>query len=61
MDERRIAGYIMVIAGFVMILVNALSYIFPGDLKSPAFTMLDIVLIVTGARTAQRSSGIQIK
>jgi hypothetical protein len=58
MDERLIAGYIMTIAGFVMILVNALSYIFRGDLRSPAFTFLVLVLIVIGARTAQRSSWI---
>jgi hypothetical protein len=61
MDERLIAGYIMAIAGFFMILINALSYILPGDLKSPAFTILGLVLIVIGARTAQRSSWIQIQ
>jgi hypothetical protein len=61
MDERLIAGYIMTIAGFVMILVNALSYIFRGDLRSPAFTILGLVLIVIGARTAQRSSWIKIR
>ena len=57
MDERLAAGYIMAIAGFVMILVNALSYIFRGDLIFPAFTILGLVLIVVpGARTAQRLS-----
>jgi hypothetical protein len=58
MDERRISGYIMATAGFVMILVNALSYIFHWDLKSPAFTILGLILIVIGARTAQRSTWI---
>lgn len=61
MNEWLIAGYIMAIAGFVMILVNALSYIFHGVLRSPAFTILGLVLIVIGARTAKRSSWIQIQ
>jgi hypothetical protein len=52
MDERLIAGYIMAIAGFVMILINALSYVFHGDLRSPAFSILGLVLIVIGARIA---------
>jgi membrane protein implicated in regulation of membrane protease activity len=56
MEERKVSGYIMAGVGFVMILINALSYLLGWDLKSPAFTILGLVLIVIGARTAHRSS-----
>jgi membrane protein implicated in regulation of membrane protease activity len=59
MEERQISGYIMAVVGFVMILINALSYLLGWDLKSPAFTILGLVLIVTGARTAKKSSWIR--
>jgi hypothetical protein len=45
--------------GFVMILINAMSYLLGWDLKSPAFTILGLVLIVVGARTAGKTSWIQ--
>lgn len=50
------AGYIMAGAGFLLILINALSYLLGWDLKSPAFTILGLVLIVVGAKTAGKSS-----
>lgn len=55
MENHQISGYGMMITGFVMILVNALSYLFQGDLKSPAFTVLGLVLVVIGAKTARKS------
>lgn len=58
MDERVISGYIMAIAGFVMILINAFSYLLGWTWKSPAFTILGLVLIVIGAKTARKSSWI---
>ena len=54
MDEQQISGYIMAAGGFVMILMNALSYLLGWDLKFPAFTILGLVLIVTGAKTARK-------
>jgi hypothetical protein len=59
MDNQQISGYIMAGVGFVMILINALRYLLGRDLKSPVFTILGLVLIVTGAWTARKSSGIQ--
>jgi hypothetical protein len=56
MDERQVSGYIMVVVGFVMILINALSYLLGWDWKSPAFTILGLVLFVIGAKTARKSS-----
>jgi hypothetical protein len=55
MDEQQISGYIMAAGGFVMILMNALSYLLGWDLKSPAFTIPGLVLIVTGAKTARKN------
>ena len=54
MENNRISGYIMMITGFGMILINALSYIFHWDLKSPAFTVLGLVLVVIGMKTARK-------
>jgi len=58
MEKRQISGYIMASVGFVMILINAMSYLLGWDLKSPAFTILGLVLIVIGARIAGKSSWI---
>jgi len=58
MEKRQISGYIMAGAGFVIILINAMSYLLGWDLKSPAFTIVGLVLIVIGARTAGKTSWI---
>jgi len=58
MDEREISGYIMAIVGFVMIMINAFSYLLGWTWKSPAFTILGLVLIVVGAKTARKTSWI---
>jgi membrane protein implicated in regulation of membrane protease activity len=58
MDEREISGYIMAIVGFVMIMMNAFSYLLGWSWKSPAFTILGLVLIVIGAKTAKKTSWI---
>jgi hypothetical protein len=55
MENHQLSGYGIMITGVIMILVNALSYLFDGDLKSPAFTVLGLVLIVIGAKTARKS------
>jgi hypothetical protein len=59
MDERQVSGYIMAAVGFVMILINALSYFLGWNMKSPAFTLLGLVFIVIGTKTARKSSWIQ--
>jgi hypothetical protein len=58
MEKRQISGYIMAGAGFVIILINAMSYLLGWDLKSPAFTIVGLVLIVIGARAAGKTSWI---
>jgi membrane protein implicated in regulation of membrane protease activity len=56
MDDREISGLIMAVAGFIMILINALSYLLGWTWKSPAFTVLGLVLVVIGAKTAKKTS-----
>ena len=56
MDDREISGLIMAVVGFVMILINALSYLLGWTWKSPVFTILGLVLIVIGAKTARKTS-----
>jgi hypothetical protein len=58
MDEQEISGYFMASIGFVMILMNAFSYLLGWSWKSPAFTILGLVLIVIGAKTAKKTSWI---
>jgi hypothetical protein len=58
MDERQMSGYIMAAGGFVILMINALSYLLGWNLKSPAFTILGLVLIVIGAKIARKSSWI---
>jgi predicted membrane protein len=58
MEKQKISGYIMAIVGFVLIVINALSYILGWELKSPAFTIIGLVLVVIGAKTAGKSSWI---
>jgi len=58
MDDQEISGLIMAVVGFLMILLNALSYLLGWTWKSPAFTILGLVLIVIGAKTARKTSWI---
>ena len=50
----------MAVVGFVMILINALSYFLGWTWKSPVFTILGLVLIVIGAKTARKTSWIKV-
>ena len=56
MEKQQLSGYIMAGVGFVMILINVLSYFLVWDLKSPAFSVPGLVLIVTVARTEGKSA-----
>jgi len=56
MEKRQLSGYIMAIVGFIMLLFNALGYIFNWDTKSPALTILGLVSGVIGLKTARKSS-----
>jgi hypothetical protein len=60
MERQQLSGYIMAGVGFIMILINALGYLLGWDLKFPVFTILGLVLIVTGVRTARKSTWIWV-
>lgn len=47
-NNKRISGYVMAILGFLMILYNAINYIFDLDMKNPAFIVMGIVFVVIG-------------
>jgi hypothetical protein len=46
----------MVGVGFAMLLVNAFSYIFDWGIKSSAFTVLGLVFVSIGLKTARKIS-----
>jgi sulfite exporter TauE/SafE len=48
MNNSKIFGYIMAIVGFIMILVNAVAYLFDLDIKNTAFTVMGLVFVVIG-------------
>jgi sulfite exporter TauE/SafE len=56
MNKQRNSGYIMVGVGFAMLLANAFSYIFDWDVKSSAFTILGLVFVSIGLKTARKPS-----
>jgi len=54
MNNNKASGYIMAGIGFAMLLANAFSYIFDYGISSPAFTILGIVFVVGGLKTARK-------
>ncbi len=54
--NKKISGYIMACIGFIMLLLNALSYIFDWNLKSPVFTILGLIFVVIGLKIARKTS-----
>ncbi|MFA6022622.1 MAG: hypothetical protein WC781_00880 [Candidatus Pacearchaeota archaeon] len=48
--NNKISKYIMVIIGFIMLLINAISYIFNLDITSPAMVVLGLVFVVIGMK-----------
>lgn len=51
MNKKQIQGYIMAGVGFVMILINALSYIFNLGMKSSPLLIMSLVFVAIGAKT----------
>ena len=43
----------MAAVGFAMLLANAASYVWGWDMRSSAFTVLGLVFVVIGLRTAR--------
>jgi hypothetical protein len=55
MSKAKISGYVMAITGFVLILINALDYIFNWGLETPIFGMLGIIFIAIGMKNVRKS------
>jgi hypothetical protein len=54
MMKKQIKGYIMAGSGFLLLLINALSYLLGWDIKNPGFTVLGIIFVFTGLKVARR-------
>jgi hypothetical protein len=50
----KISGLIMTLVGFIIILINAISYIFNLDLMSPALVILGIIFVVIGMKSSNK-------
>jgi len=48
--NKKVQGLIMAIVGFIMILINAVGYIFNLEVKSSALTILGIIFVVIGMK-----------
>ena len=44
----------MLLIGFVILLVNAIGYIFGSDIKHPALTVMGLVFVTIGMKTARK-------
>lgn len=45
----------MAIIGFIMILINAVSYIFNLDFKQPALVVMGLVFVIIGMQLAKKN------
>jgi hypothetical protein len=55
MEKRQLPGYIMAGVGFAMLLINAFSYIFNWDLKSPVSSIIGIIFVGIGLNIARKA------
>jgi len=53
--KAKISGYIMAIAGFILILINALDYILNWKLEMPVFGTLGIIFVAIGMKTVRKT------
>jgi hypothetical protein len=53
--NERMSGYVMAITGFIMLVINAISYLFRLDFRAPALTVMGIVFVVIGMGTVRNS------
>jgi hypothetical protein len=57
-NKKKITGYIMAIIGFIIILYNALNYIFGWKLDTP-IGVIGIVLLAIGMGMVRKSTKSQ--
>jgi len=51
--NKKIQGYAMFIIGFILLSLNALSYLLDWQSKNAAFTILGIVFVIVGLKRAR--------
>lgn len=51
---EKISKYIMLIVGFIILLVNAVGYLFDLDIKHPALTIMGLVFVTVGMQVARK-------
>ena len=56
MIKSKLSGYIMAGVGFLMILTNALDYVFGWHTIQPAFGTVGVVFLVIGLTTARKTN-----
>jgi hypothetical protein len=54
MKKWQLAGYSIASTGFALILINAFSYIFNGDVKSPVSSIIGIIFVGMGLTIARK-------
>lgn len=54
-SKRKIAGYIIAVIGFIMILFSALNYVLGLDLQTTAFSAIGIVNVAIGTGLIKKS------
>ena len=55
MKTKRVLGYTMMIIGFLVIIINALGYLFDWGLKSSPLVIMGIVFLAIGAKTIRET------
>lgn len=53
--NNQLQGYAMAIIGLLLLLYNALSYIFGWESRNSALTILGLVFVVIGMKRARKS------
>jgi hypothetical protein len=53
MDSNHVKGLVMVICGFVMILVNALSYLLGWNTNFTPLGIIGLVFVAVGMKTVK--------
>ncbi len=48
MNNKKIQGYIMASIGFLLLLINALSYLLDGKIGKPALTIFGLIFVIIG-------------
>jgi hypothetical protein len=54
MNKQKILGYLMAIVGFIMILINAIGYIFNINITSPVISTLGIIFVAIGMMNVRK-------